>query len=118
MPKLLLDENIWFNMTKALQQEGFDVVHVNDVNLSGKSDEDVFQYANDNNRLVLTFNCDDFFLLAKQWQASKKEYIGVILSSQIRKEELYKRVKAFLTSSYDVDLKNQIIYLKDYRDKS
>ncbi len=38
-PKLLLDEHIWAYLAKILREQGFDVIHVNEVNLDATPKE-------------------------------------------------------------------------------
>ena len=59
-PKLLLDEHIWMYLSKLLREQGFDVVHVNEVNLDHTPDEKIMAYAADNHRAVVTFNIKDY----------------------------------------------------------
>ena len=64
-PKLLLDENRTPSIALALTREGFDVVHVRDRGLLQATDAEVFARAFDEDRIVVTFNCDDFNNLAR-----------------------------------------------------
>ena len=64
-PKLLLDENLSPSIALALTREGFDVVHVRDRGLLQATDAEVFARAFDEDRIVVTFNCDDFNNLAR-----------------------------------------------------
>lgn len=63
-PKLLLDENLspWIAVT--LTRDGYDVVHVRDRGLLQATDAQVFARAFDEDRIVVTFNCEDFKKLA------------------------------------------------------
>jgi predicted nuclease of predicted toxin-antitoxin system len=44
-PKLLLDEHIWAYLATLLREQGFDVVHVNEVNLDATPDEKILRFA-------------------------------------------------------------------------
>ncbi|HVY39531.1 MAG TPA: DUF5615 family PIN-like protein [Polyangia bacterium] len=59
-PKLLLDENLSPSIAVTLTREGYDVVHVRDRGLLQATDAQVFARAFDEDRIVVTFNCDDF----------------------------------------------------------
>jgi len=63
-PKLLLDENLSPSIAVTLTREGYDVVHVRDRGLLQATDAQVFARAFDEDRIVVTFNCDDFKKLA------------------------------------------------------
>lgn len=47
-------------LVKLLTNAGHDVITVNQANLSGQSDSIVLDYARGAQRLLFTFNCDDF----------------------------------------------------------
>jgi hypothetical protein len=38
-PRLLLDEHIWAYLAKLLREQGFDVVHVNEVDMVATADD-------------------------------------------------------------------------------
>ena len=48
VPKLLLDEHIWAYLAKILREQGFDVIHVNEVDLFATPDDKIMQYAVEN----------------------------------------------------------------------
>ena len=55
-PKLLLDEHIWAYLATLLREQGFDVVHVNEVDLDATPDDKIMAYAVGEHRAVVTFN--------------------------------------------------------------
>ena len=59
MAKFLIDEDVPRSTARLLQQQGFDAEDVRDVGLRGHSDSDVFSYAQENNRTLIT--CDKGF---------------------------------------------------------
>jgi predicted nuclease of predicted toxin-antitoxin system len=52
-PKLLLDEHIWAYLAKILREQGFDVIHVNEVNLVASPDDKIMAYAAGEQRAVV-----------------------------------------------------------------
>lgn len=64
-PKLLLDENLSPSIAVTLTRESYDVVHVRDRGLLQATDAQVFARAFDEERIVVTFNCEDFKKLAR-----------------------------------------------------
>lgn len=59
--KLLLDEDSQAkHLLNLLRQANHDVVTVNEVGLTGKSDSVVLDYARQEGRVLLSRNCDDF----------------------------------------------------------
>lgn len=59
--RLLIDEDSQAKrLVNLLRQAGHNVVTVNEADLMGQSDPVVLNYASNNNRILLTFNCCDF----------------------------------------------------------
>jgi predicted nuclease of predicted toxin-antitoxin system len=73
--KLLLDENLSPTVAARLRIEGFDVVHVRDRKLSGKSDHHVLERAYSEDRILVTSNAEDFRKLA----AAREIHPGIVL---------------------------------------
>ncbi|MGK7942965.1 MAG: DUF5615 family PIN-like protein [Microcystaceae cyanobacterium] len=59
--RLLIDEDTQDKiLVSLLKQANHDVVTVNEVNLNGKIDSIVLDFARQNDRITLTQNCDDY----------------------------------------------------------
>ncbi|MGL5808170.1 MAG: DUF5615 family PIN-like protein, partial [Xenococcaceae cyanobacterium] len=59
--KLLIDEDSQDRLlVKLLREAAHDVITVNEAGLTSQPDKIVFDYAKTNNRVLLTYNCDDF----------------------------------------------------------
>jgi predicted nuclease of predicted toxin-antitoxin system len=59
--KLIVDEDAQDKLlVKLLRNAGHDVITVNEAGLMSSSDPIVLDYARTNERLLLTYNCDDF----------------------------------------------------------
>jgi len=56
--RFLVDENMGVHVANFVRGEGFNTVFVEDVNLLGHSDEDLFTYAWKDNRILLTHDTD------------------------------------------------------------
>ena len=110
-PKLLLDEHIWAYLAKLLREERFDVIHINEVNLTGTPDDELMAYAVGEHRAVVTFNIKDFIPLAIQCYEDGKEHYGIVLSNQLSRGELQKRVIKLLKSVTAEELINSVRYL-------
>jgi predicted nuclease of predicted toxin-antitoxin system len=110
-PRLLLDEHIWVYLAKLLREQGFDVMHVNEVDLAGTPDDKILSYAIDEHRAVVTFNIKDFIPLAVQYYEDGKEHYGIIVSNQLSRGELQKRVIKLLKRVTAEELMNTVRYL-------
>ena len=54
MPRFLIDEDMPRSTTKLLEDKGFDVLDVRDCGLRGKSDEEIFRFAQEEKAVILT----------------------------------------------------------------
>lgn len=66
-------------MVSKLRNAGHDILTVSEVDLIRKRDEIIFQYAIEQQRIVLTTNCDDFIILANTATMAQKSYPGILL---------------------------------------
>ena len=110
-PRLLLDEHIWAYLAKRLREQGFDVIHVTEADLVASPDDQIMAYAVGEHRAVVTFNIKDFIPLAIQYYEDGKEHYGVVVSNQLSRGELQKRVIKFLKSVTAKELMNSVRYL-------
>ena len=110
-PKLLLDEQIWKYLAKLLREQGFDVIHVYDVDLDAKPDHEILQFAAREHRAIVTFNVRDFVPLAIQYYEDGKEHYGVVVSKEPAHGELKRRVMKLLESVTAEELLNSVRYL-------
>ncbi len=110
-PKLLLDEQIWKYLARLLREQGFDVIHVNEVDLDATPDEQIMEYAVDKRRAVVTFNVRDYVPIAIQYAEDGKEHYGVVVSKELSHGELKRRVTKLLESVTAEELMNSVRYL-------
>ena len=110
-PKLLLDEQIWKYLAELLREQGFDVIHVNEVDLDATPDEKILQFAAGEHSAVVTFNVRDFVPLAVQYYEDGKEHYGVVISKEISHGELKRRVTALLENVTAEELMNAVRFL-------
>lgn len=110
-PKLLLDEHIWAYLAKLLRDQGFDVMHVTEIDLVATPDDKIMQYAASNHRAVVTFNIKDYVPLVIQYFQDGKEHYGVVVSKELSRGELQKRVTKLLESVTAEELMNAVRYL-------
>jgi predicted nuclease of predicted toxin-antitoxin system len=83
--KLLLDEMFSKVVAEQLRARGHDVVAVTERDeLRGLPDEDVFAWAQEADRGLVTDNHRDFAPLHHRWLASGRQHSGLILTSNHR----------------------------------
>ena len=110
-PKLLLDEHIWAYLAKILREQGFDVIHANEVDLIATPDDKIMAYAVGEHRAIVTFNIKDYIPLAIQYVEDGKEHYGVVVSKELSHGELKRRVIKLLENVTAEELMNAVRYL-------
>ena len=113
--RLYLDEHVWYGLAAALQQRGYDAIHVYDVDREGLGDEDQLAYAAEQGRALLTFNARDFGPLAVGWFFAGKTHAGIIISDQLAFGELLRRIERLLQTLPAEELRNTLRYLQAYQ---
>ena len=79
------------------------------------SDEEHFAHAAFADRALLTFNVRDFVPLAKRSVAEETTFPGLIVSAQLPFGELLRRTLRLLGQRDAGSLRDQIIWLSDFR---
>ncbi|MEZ4769515.1 MAG: DUF5615 family PIN-like protein [Caldilineales bacterium] len=114
-PRLLLDEHIWRGLVHIFFQEGYDVVHIVDLGGRGMSDSDVMALAEQEDRVILTFNSRDYIPLAIDWFEQGRDHPGVLVSPELSRGELQRRVRLFLQNTSADEMFNQIRWLSEFK---
>ena len=114
--QLLIDEDSQDKvLVKLLRKAGHDVVTVNEAGLMSQPDLVVFNYAAENNRVILTLNCSDFEVLHEE-NPSHSGILAVYKNDNYTKDMNFKEiVKA--TSNLEaasIPLANQFISLNQW----
>jgi predicted nuclease of predicted toxin-antitoxin system len=83
--KLLLDEQISGKVADLLRRRGHDAVAVaDDALLRGRSDDAIFEIAQAQGRVVVTYDRVDFELLARQHFGHRRGHHGLVIVSSNR----------------------------------
>lgn len=113
--KLLLDEHIWVGLAAALNEYGFDAVHVTLTPYRGIDDERLLEFAVSQNRAILTNNHRDFVPLARHWFEAGKKHKGIVLSVQLPRGELLRQTKNLLDNLSADHLTNTVRWLQEFK---
>lgn len=87
--RFLIDEDVPRSTTRVLRDAGFDVVNVHEAGLQGKSDNNVFEYAQRESRLLVT--CDMGFSNILKFPPSKNQGILVVRIPDSEPLDLFNR---------------------------
>lgn len=87
--RILLDAHVSGRaIGRALENDGHDVRAVDsEVELEGASDDELFELAASENRVLITFNVGDFRRIADRWHEEERSHSGLILVSRSVRHE-------------------------------
>lgn len=114
MIKFLIDEDMPRSTAKILRARGFDVLDVRDCGLRGKSDDEIFQYAQREKAVILTGDTGFGNLL----HFPIGSHFGIAIahfSNEISTSELNSQIIKALDDLADADLKGNLIILEPGR---
>ena len=113
--KLYLDEDIPLAFKQALINRGVDAVSTQQSGNNGQSDAKQLIFAGKEGRTLFTHNKRDFIFLHNDYLRSEKEHAGIIISDQLPVGVLLRRFMKLWFSYKDIDLKNRIIFLSNWK---
>jgi len=102
--RFLVDNALSPKLAELLSEDGYDAVHVRDVGLQHASDQDIFQYALDDKRIIVSADTD-FGLLLSYWNKNEP---SVIIFRKGAERDPYNQKKLF-----DLNLKKSLIQAID-----
>jgi arginase family enzyme len=109
-PRLLLDENVTWELAAALRQRGHDVLHVRDLGLLGADDEVVFAAAIRVGRVVVTYDID-FMSIAHRMAERGDHHFGLVLTRRPSFRELLAGTLRLLGTRTPEDLHDAVIWM-------
>lgn len=82
--RFLADENLNNHIYRSLllQKPELDIVRVQDVGLSGKSDAEVLTWALSENRILISHDVRTIPALASEWMSDNRSIPGILLAEQ------------------------------------
>jgi len=115
--RLYLDEHVWRKLAAELRERGFDAVNVYDAGQAGLSDEEQWEYAAAQGRALLTFDKDGgrFIAMASEWFYAGRPHYGLIISAQLERGELLRRVLNLLNSVTADEMANTVRFLEEFK---
>ena len=114
--KFLVDENTQDKLLiKLLRQAGHDVLIVNEANLMGEDDPTVLDYARRNQRIVLTYNSDDFEELHEA-SSQHSGIIGIYRDDKYSKNMSFKQIVKAIANleAAQISLARQFVSLNQW----
>jgi predicted nuclease of predicted toxin-antitoxin system len=113
--RLLLDEDVRPLLAETLRQRGFDARHVDELKRSGLSDVEQLAFAVKEGRALLTHNIRHYVLLDREYRAKGASHCGILVCDQVPFRELLRRTVRCLSRKAEADIRNQVIWLQDFK---
>ena len=107
------DEDVHGDLGKALRQQGYDVLTVNEAQKNGLSDRQQLEFATEHNRAIFTFNAVDFIELHLQYLTQSRSHSGILVSRQIPIKEAIRRLLLLLNRVTAEEIEGQLYWLPD-----
>lgn len=118
--RLFIDEDSMdHRVVNALRSRGVDVTTVGEARTTGFSDAEQLALATEQQRVLYTFNVDDFCRLHNTYMAEERTHTGIIISSQKYSvgEQMRRVLKLMATQSAE-EMINQLVFLSAYKGES
>ncbi len=109
--RLFLDEDVWLGLAEALRERGFDAVHVYEVDRGSLNDREQMAFAVQQRRAILTHNKRHYIPLVAEYYWEGKEHDGILVTAQLARGDLWRRVDACLQQSQASKIRNQVWFL-------
>jgi len=102
-------------LVNLLRDTGHDVVTANEANLMGQSDANVLDYARQEKRVVLTYNCNDFQVLHKL-NSEHPGILAVYHNAKSLKDMVYQEIVKAIANieKANFSLENQFVPLNQW----
>lgn len=107
MLKILADECIHFDFIATLRKQRLNILTVVEAKLSGKSDKEIFKYACENKRILLTF--DREFGNIFVFDIKNSSGVIIFLIYQMTKKEILDIAIAFFANLSTKNLKGKLV---------
>jgi predicted nuclease of predicted toxin-antitoxin system len=114
MTKFLIDEDMPRSTTKLLEDKGFVVFDVRDCGLRGKSDEEIFRFAQEEKAVILTGDMGFGNLL----RFPVGSHSGIVIAhfpNEISTFELNRQLDSYLDNLKEDDFRGNLIILEPGR---
>jgi hypothetical protein len=115
---LYTDEDVIPDLAPALRRRGYEAQSAVEADNTEVSDEVQLAYATAKGMALLTYNIQHFVPLAQAWYLTGREHAGLILSEQFSQRqfgELLRRVLRLLDRWTADEMRNQIVFLQQYK---
>ena len=114
--KLYLDEDsINRALIKALRSRNVDVLTAQEADQMQVSDQKHLDYAISLNRVIFTFNTQDFVKLHTAYLSTGRHHAGIIVSNQAQVGVIVRRLLKLLNARTAAEMQDWLEYLSNWR---
>ena len=107
---ILADQCVNKDVIVALKREGFNIITVFDVKLGGADDETIFNYAVNNNRVLLTFDKDFGNIL--RFNINNSPGVAIIYVENLTKDEIIANALGFFAKFNSSQMKGKLFIIE------
>jgi Domain of unknown function (DUF5615) len=112
------DEDVTADLAPALRWRGYTAQSTAEASNFRIPDEAQLTFATERGMALLTYNAQDFILLARAWYRDGREHAGIVISEQMSQRrfgELLRRVLRLLDALTAEEMHNRIVFLQQFK---
>ena len=113
-PRFYTDEDIYAAVAVQLRKAGFDAISTPQAGRLGESDAAQLQWSTAEDRVLVTFNVQDFARLHHEWLQQNHHHAGLIVSRQRPIGDVVKRLVALASTLTQDEMKDRLEYLSNW----
>jgi Domain of unknown function (DUF5615) len=121
---IIVSEIIWYldedvierSLIRALRNSNIDVITTAETNNLGCTDEEQLRWANENKRVIYTYNVGDFCRLHKKFTQQNISHSGILLGTQ-KRYSIGEQLQGilYLRSQFSAEnMENKLFFLSAY----
>jgi len=112
--KFIIDNALSPIFSNQLQTHGFDVIHVRDMNMQKCSDEEIFDFAQQEERIIVSADTDFGTIIALR----NEKYPSIIIFRRIKNRKPLEQVALLISNLKQIEeylIKGSIVIIEDKR---
>lgn len=116
--RFYLDEHVPPVLADMLRSRGHDGLTTLSAGKTGSTDEEQLRFATDGNRVLVTFDRQDFLTLSQRWAAERRRHSGIIVSKQLPASVVFRQLLRLIARHRRDDLSGLVLWLQNYTTSS
>jgi len=112
--KLMLDEDVQIELASALKAEGIDAISAQEFGRKGLPDEEQLNFADNNGRVIFTYNVGDFVKLHGTFITQGRDHQGIVVSKQLSISQALKGFLRLVNTLSANEMANRLEFLSNW----